>query len=170
VTFWCGFGSADPYLRLLGPAADPTPFFCDFKDAKKINFIFVLKTYSHIIFSLINLFLAKFCVEILFCKHYFRLLNTFMRKRKDPDPGGPKTSGSPTLLLIVDLQGFECNSTSDTVLFIDRYLNTPVQYVQLLSINVRLFRANFTGRVNYRTRKQIRTEPNHSMLVHTPHL
>ncbi len=42
-------------------------------------------------------FLIKFCVKILFCKHYSSLLNTFMRKEKDPDPylwlmdpGGPK--------------------------------------------------------------------------------
>jgi hypothetical protein len=57
---------------------------------------------------------ANFCVKILFCGHYFRPLNTFLRKGKDPDPdldmdpdlGGPKTcgscrsgsrSGSPTL-------------------------------------------------------------------------
>jgi hypothetical protein len=47
-------------------------------------------------------FLLKFCVKILFCRHYFSLVNTFMRKGKDP--GGPKTcgscwsgSGSPTL-------------------------------------------------------------------------
>jgi hypothetical protein len=31
-------------------------------------------------------FLLKFCIKILFCKHYFSLLNTFMRKEKDPDP------------------------------------------------------------------------------------
>ncbi len=52
-----------------------------------------------------NLFL-KFCVKILFCKHYFSPLNTFMRKGKDRDPDlwlmdpdseGPKTCGSPTL-------------------------------------------------------------------------
>ncbi len=44
---------------------------------------------------------------MLFCNHYFSPLNTFMRKGKDPDPGGPKTcgsgsgagSGSPTLVL-----------------------------------------------------------------------
>jgi hypothetical protein len=40
---------------------------------------------------------------MLFCRHYSCLLNTFMRKGKDPDPDGPKTcgpcgseSGSPT--------------------------------------------------------------------------
>jgi hypothetical protein len=41
---------------------DPTPFFIDFKDAKKV------------------------CVNILFCKHYFDPLNTFMRQGKDPEP------------------------------------------------------------------------------------
>ncbi len=30
--------------------------------------------------------LLKFCVKILFCKHYVSPLNTFMRKGKDPDP------------------------------------------------------------------------------------
>jgi hypothetical protein len=28
----------------------------------------------------------KFSVKILFCKHYFSQLNTFVRKGKDPDP------------------------------------------------------------------------------------
>ncbi len=52
-------------------------------------------------------------IKILFCKHYFSPLDTFMRKGKDPEPdpdpyfglmdpdqGGPKTcgSGSATLL------------------------------------------------------------------------
>jgi hypothetical protein len=36
VTFWCGSGYADPYLLLT----DPTPFFSDLKDAKKILLIF----------------------------------------------------------------------------------------------------------------------------------
>ncbi len=39
VTFWCRSGSADPYLRLmdlaLDPTPDPTPFSSDFEDAKK---------------------------------------------------------------------------------------------------------------------------------------
>jgi hypothetical protein len=39
VTFWCGSGSADPYLWLMDPdpypTLDPTSFFSDFKDAKK---------------------------------------------------------------------------------------------------------------------------------------
>jgi hypothetical protein len=40
----------------------------------------------YIIFSLKNFFVLKFCGKILFCKHYFSPLNTFMRKGKDPDP------------------------------------------------------------------------------------
>jgi hypothetical protein len=35
-------------------------------------------------------FLVKFCVKILFCRHYFSPLNTFMRKGKDPR--GPKNA------------------------------------------------------------------------------
>ncbi len=30
--------------------------------------------------------MLKFWVKILFCKHYFSPLNTFMSKGKDPDP------------------------------------------------------------------------------------
>jgi hypothetical protein len=43
MTFWCGSGSADPYLCLTDPdptpvtTPGPIPFFSDFKDAKKIN-------------------------------------------------------------------------------------------------------------------------------------
>jgi hypothetical protein len=36
--------------------------------------------------SLIYCFKDKFCVKILFCKHYFSELDAFMRKGKDPDP------------------------------------------------------------------------------------
>ncbi len=88
MTFWCRYGSADPYLD-PDPIPDPdlapdlTPFFSDFKDAKKIFFchIFFLVTYLHAhIFSLKNLiFLLKICVKILFSKNFFRQV-------KDPDP------------------------------------------------------------------------------------
>ncbi len=60
------------------------------------------------------IFLLEFCVKILFCRHYFSQLNTFIRKGKDPepdpdhwlmdpDPGGPKIcgSGSPTLVVML---------------------------------------------------------------------
>ncbi len=46
-------------------------------------------------------------LKSLFCKHYFSSINTFMRKGKDPDPylmnpdpRGPKTSGSGSLTLV----------------------------------------------------------------------
>ncbi len=83
---------------------------------------FFLITYPqahHLQYEKFN-FLLKFCVKILFCRHYFNPLNTFMRKGKDPDPdtylwqmdsdpGGLKTCGScgswsPTLRnLLTDL-------------------------------------------------------------------
>jgi hypothetical protein len=96
VTFWCGSGSADLYRYLLltdlDSAPDPTPFFSEFKDTRKYFFspyFFLQLTRRHIIFSLKNLFfLLKFCVEIIFCKHYRSPLNTFMRKGKDPDGDG----------------------------------------------------------------------------------
>jgi hypothetical protein len=54
VTFWCGSGSADPYLWLKDPDPDPTPFFIVFKDANKMIFFFIFFSYTrrHIIFSL----------------------------------------------------------------------------------------------------------------------
>ncbi len=56
---------------------DPTSFYSDFKDAKKnIFFIFFLITYPQA-HNLKIKFLAKM--------HYYRPLNTFMRKGKDPD-------------------------------------------------------------------------------------
>jgi hypothetical protein len=75
------------------PTPDLTPFFIDFKDVKQIFFfifffhIFFHIAHRHIIFILkfFNFFL-KFCVQILFCTHYFSPLYTFMRKGKDPDP------------------------------------------------------------------------------------
>ena len=49
VTFWCESGSrsTDPYLWLLDPdpTPDPTPFFSDFKDAKK-NYFFHIFSYN----------------------------------------------------------------------------------------------------------------------------
>ncbi len=45
VTFWRGSGSPDPYLWLMDP--NPTPFFSDFKDAKKIFLYFFLETFRH---------------------------------------------------------------------------------------------------------------------------
>jgi hypothetical protein len=73
----------------MDPVPDPTPFFSNFVDAKKKkNFIFFSYNLpAGTISSVLNiLLLLKFCVQILFCKHYFSPLNTFTRKGKDPDP------------------------------------------------------------------------------------
>jgi hypothetical protein len=72
------------------PTPDPTPFFIDFKDAKKVFFVsycfLIIGPQAHHLQSKKFNFLLKFCVKILFCRHYFSPLNTFMRKGKDPDP------------------------------------------------------------------------------------
>jgi hypothetical protein len=92
------------------PTLDPTPFFIDFKDAKeKKIFIFFshnLQQAHHLQSKKFN-FLLKFCVKFLFCRHYFSPLNTLMRKRKDPDPGGPKTCGSGSPILHFPKELFE---------------------------------------------------------------
>ncbi len=74
-----GIRDPDPHLWLI----DPDP------DAKKYIFLshFFLSTCRrYILFCLKINFFVKFCVKILFCRHYFSPLNTFMRKRKDPEP------------------------------------------------------------------------------------
>ncbi len=67
------------------PAPDPTPFLSDFKDAKKNFFLHIFFLFSlpaRTLSSVLKIkFFAKFCVKILFCKHYYSLLNTFMRNR-----------------------------------------------------------------------------------------
>ncbi len=74
------------------PARNPvplrmTPFFNDFKDAKKYFFLHIfLKTcpQAHHLQSKNLNFLLKFCDKMIFCRHYISPLNTFMRKGKDP--------------------------------------------------------------------------------------
>jgi hypothetical protein len=66
------------------PTPDPTSFFIDFKDAKKL-FLIICPQVHHLQFKKFN-FLLRFGVKMLFCRHYFSPLNTFMRKGKDPDP------------------------------------------------------------------------------------
>ncbi len=91
VTFWYGSGSSDPYLGLTDP--DPTPFIF-FHHLGTLTSVLKIK------------YFAKFCFEILFCKHYFSPLNTFEKREEistvpptnGSGSGGPKTSGSPTLV------------------------------------------------------------------------
>jgi hypothetical protein len=80
----------------MDPDPNPTPFFGDFKDAKKV-ILFSSKLPAGTLTLVLKII---FCGKILFFKHYFSPLNTFMRKGKDPeldpnlslmDPDGPKT-------------------------------------------------------------------------------
>ncbi len=82
-------GSADP-----DPDPDPhqnvtDPQHC-FKDSNFISSYLFLISYlqAHYLQSWKFNFLLKFGVtlQVLFCKHYFSPLNTFLRKGKDPDP------------------------------------------------------------------------------------
>ncbi len=81
-------------LFCADPDPNPTPVFNDFQDPKKFFFLITYRQ-AHYLQSLIYCFKDKFCVKILFCKHDFSPLNTFMRKRKDPDPVGPKHGDPP---------------------------------------------------------------------------
>ncbi len=70
------------------PTTDPTPFFSDFKDAKKNYFFhifFLTYPLAHYMQSQKFNFLLKFCVKILFCKHYF---SPEPDSELDPDPYG----------------------------------------------------------------------------------
>ncbi len=110
---WHFGADPDPPLWLMDPdpTPDPTPFFSDFKVApKNCSPYFFLINYPQAHYLSLHKIFLKFCVKILFCKHYFSPLNIFLRKGKDPDPylwlmdpdpGGPKTCGfsrSPTLV------------------------------------------------------------------------
>jgi hypothetical protein len=83
LTFWLRIQTRG--LTNLDPAPNPDRglFFSDFKDAQKNFHIFFLQLTLSLV---LNFFLLKFCAKILFCNHYFSLLNTFMRKGKDLDP------------------------------------------------------------------------------------
>jgi hypothetical protein len=68
------------------PTTDPTTFFIDFKDAKKYFFSITFPEAHHLQTKKLNFFCQNFVFKILFCRHYFSFLNTFMRKGKDPEP------------------------------------------------------------------------------------
>ncbi len=69
----------------MDPDLDLTLFFIDFKDANKffLSYFCLISTSSSVLKCI---FLLKFCLKILFCKHYFSLHDIFMKKVKDPEP------------------------------------------------------------------------------------
>ncbi len=77
MTFWYG----------SGPLTNGSDSFLQGRK-KFFFFIFLLITcpQAHHLQSKKFNFLQKFCVKILFCRHYFSPLNTFMSKRKNPVP------------------------------------------------------------------------------------
>ncbi len=101
VTFWCGSGSG-LYIPLTNGSGSNSgsDFFLQWLEGCKKR--------AHYLQSKKFIFLLKFGVKILFCKHCFSPLNSFMGKGKDPDlwltdpyldPGDPKTCRSRYLTL-----------------------------------------------------------------------
>jgi hypothetical protein len=97
MTFWCGFGSTDPYLVTNGSGSDS---FCQetLGMFKKISYFFLItypQAYYLQSYSYKSNFLLKLCVKILFCKHYFSPLKHLYEKRKGFGSGSvPLTNGS----------------------------------------------------------------------------
>jgi hypothetical protein len=91
-------GSPDFPLSVVGDVTtDPTH-----EDEKKCHIFLITWPRAQNLQS--KFFFCNVFCKILFCRHYFSPLNTFVRKEKDPDPyiwlmdpdpGGPKTCGSP---------------------------------------------------------------------------
>jgi hypothetical protein len=65
------------------PTTDPTPFFSDFKDAKKIQ-IFSYNLPAGTLSFLKYNFLLNFCIKIFFMQAFFH--SAQHRKGKDADP------------------------------------------------------------------------------------
>jgi hypothetical protein len=84
-----------------------SPLILRMKKKNSLYFLLITCPQAHHFQSKKLNFLLNFCVKILFCKHYFIPLNTFMRKKDpdpylwlmDPDPGGPKPCGSVSTTL-----------------------------------------------------------------------
>ncbi len=105
----------DPYLWLMHLDPDPTPFFIDFMVAKNIIF-FIIFSYNLPTGTLSSVFLLIFCVEILFCKHYFSPLNTIYEKREGSGSGSvPLFQVFSLWVLIVSLVYKSINITNSYV-------------------------------------------------------
>jgi hypothetical protein len=77
----------------LDPDPDPTPFFVDFKDAEKNNFLrYFCLAHRHIIFSLKNLFFSKnfvlksYLARICTSDSWIRIRILEAQKHADPVP------------------------------------------------------------------------------------
>ncbi len=109
--FYCEQGGSTPspssatHVRRDSPARWGFSLSCSVGDPWHFFIFFSHNLPTGTLSSVLEIeFFAKICIKILFCKHYFSPLNTFMRKGKDPDPepdpylwlmdpdpGGPKT-------------------------------------------------------------------------------
>ncbi len=79
-----GLGIRDILVQIRIPGSVPLTNASDsfLQDVKKNFYTYFTGASS----SVLKIkFFAKFCVKILFCKHYFCPLNTFMRRGKDPE-------------------------------------------------------------------------------------
>ncbi len=127
-----------------------------FKDAKCIIFfhIFFYNSTAGTLSSVLT-----FCVKILFCKHYFSPLKTFLRNGKDPepdtdpylwlmdpDPQGPKPCGSQIRIPSTGIWysfavlHLPCKKPNNTNLPVTdrRYCNFPTQAITV-SVNFILY-------------------------------
>jgi hypothetical protein len=82
---------------------DPNPFFSDFKDAKKIFFLYIF-SYSLLTNTLFSVFKKLFFVKILFLKQYFSPLNTFMRKGKGKKKIQNRSPHTPPLKFLPEVE------------------------------------------------------------------
>ncbi len=97
---------------------------------------------------------------MLFCRHFFSPLNTFMRKGKDPhlllmdpDPGGPKTcgssgsgSGSPTLFNIHEGRNWTMISTFFQSVSVKTSLIPEIKTTNFRHISTLCFWTSFLNR------------------------
>jgi hypothetical protein len=100
----------------LDPTPDPTPFFSDFKDAKKY-FFFIFFSYNlpylqtHYLISLKFIFCKNFVLKFYFASFVSHRKGKDLELDPDPylwlmdlDPGGLKTSGSGSPILLLAAQ------------------------------------------------------------------